>query len=70
MITGTVPPKIVIPEPVHRINDGVRVIANEPYMRQEAEEERWVYAPKEHHYYFNTETSEIRLFKNTEMPSE
>ena len=59
-------PSLIVP---YRITDGVKVIADEPYMTQEAEEERWVYAPPGQHYYFNTETGEIRLFKDTEVPS-
>ena len=59
-------PSLIVP---YRSTDGVKVIAGEPYMALEAEEERWVYAPDGQYYYFNIETGEIRLFKDTEVTS-
>ena len=61
MITGTVPPPRV--EMVHRFEDGVRVIADYPYMEETNDPQRYVFVDLGYGWYYNTETQEIRWRK-------
>lgn len=48
-----------IPATYRTITEGVKLVANEPYMLQD-QETVWVHAEDNKHWYFNTVTKEIR----------
>jgi len=57
-------PAIKVPEAIHRFEDGVKVIAGEPYMEETNEPQRYIWVEEGYRWYYNTETEEIRMRKD------
>ena len=60
----TIVPAIKIPESVQRFEDGVKVVNDEPYMVEGDEGQLWTWVEENNHWYYNTETGEIRMRKD------